>query len=102
MVGDQRLVVRLDGSDLEAQAFRILEAQRVAVALDLEPLAGEAVGPEVERFVGADPEDDRVHHAASGLAAPRLRILEERQVAARAAFLIRVEEVVNGGVVLVH
>src|SRR5437660_1504252 len=34
--------------------------------------------------------------------APRVRVLEERDVRARAALLVRVEEVVDGRVVLVH
>src|SRR5205823_1064195 len=98
----RRLVVGLDGGDLEAQAFRILEAKRVAVALYVDAFGAEPLGPEVERLVGAGTEDDRVHHAASGSTAPCLRILEERKVTARAPLFVRVEEVVDGGVVLVH
>src|SRR5438093_12947049 len=101
LVGDQRLVVGLDVGDLEGQSFGILEAEAIAFALDRHSLVGEPIGPEVERFIGADAKDDRVHHPASCAAASRLRILEEGQVAARAPFLVCVEEVVDGRVVLV-
>src|SRR6185436_12032647 len=44
---------------------------------------------------------DAVHHAAPGAPARGARVLEERQVRARAALLVGVEEVVDGRVVLV-
>ena len=44
---------------------------------------------------------DTVDHPRAGPAGARVRILEERDVRARGAFLVRVEEVVDGGVILV-
>ena len=49
----------------------------------------------------ADPERDRVHHSVAGAAAAGARILEEGDVRAGTAVLVRVEEVVDRRVVLV-
>ena len=102
VVGDQRLVVGLHDGDLQAESFGILEAQAAVGALRGDVLVCEPLLPEGERLVGGDAEDDAMHHAGAGAAAAGLRILEEGQVAACAAFLVRVEEVVDGRVVLVH
>ena len=74
---------------------------RPARRVDAIALAGEPLLPEVERLVGADAADDRVHHPGARPAAPRARVLEEGDVGARAALLVGVEEVVDGRVVLV-
>src|SRR5262245_53296072 len=42
-----------------------------------------------------------MHHSLAGASTPRPRVLEERDVGARGAALVRVEEVVDGRVVLV-
>ena len=65
------------------------------------PSLRQALRPEVERLLGADPEDDPVHHARPRTPSPRARVLEERDVRARGAALVCVEEVVDGRVVLV-
>ena len=65
-------------------------------------LAARALGPEVERLLGGDAEDDAVHHPVAGAAARRARVLEEGDVGAGAAALVGIEEVVDGRVVLVH
>src|SRR5437867_4990514 len=57
--------------------------------------------PEVERLVRGDAPHDAVDHAGPRAAAPRPRVLEERDVGARRAALVRIEEVVNGRIVLV-
>ena len=57
--------------------------------------------PEVERLLRADAPLHRVHHPRAGSTAPNARVLEERDVAARRSVLVRVEEVVDGRVVLV-
>ena len=101
MVCDQRLVGRLDDGDLEAEAFRVLEAEPCVGALRRNVLRGEPLLPEVERLVGADAEDDPVHHPGAGASAASVRVLEERQVAPCAPLLVRVKEVVDGRVVLV-
>ncbi len=96
MVGDQRLV--RDGCDdeLVPEALGIREADDVALAL-----AAGARGPEVERVGRSDAPDDGVHHPGAGAAGRGARVLEERDVRARRPLLVRVEEVVDGRVVLV-
>ena len=75
--------------------------RRRLVALGLDVLAGEALGPEVDRLRARDPPDDRVDHAGAGAARGGARVLEEGEVGSRAALLVGVEEVVDGRVVLV-
>ena len=97
MLRDERLVVRLHDRELEPHPFGILEAEST-----LGPLGRvESLLPEVERLFRADPPDDRVHHAGARMAAPRAGILEERDVRAGASLLVRVEEVIDGRIVLV-
>src|SRR5919106_2479116 len=101
VAGDEGLVRGLDDTQLEAEALRIGEREAVAVALDLDPLASEPVGPEVERRRRGDPPGDRVDHPDAGVAAPRTGVLEEGDVGPRATLLVGVEEVIDGRVVLV-
>ena len=65
-------------------------------------LRREPLFPEVDGLVGADAEDDPVHHSGAGAPAAGVRVLEEGQVAPGASLLVGVEEVVDGRVVLVH
>ena len=102
MLGDERLVARVDGCQLASHSFEVFEANPIADALVLDPFAAESVGPEVEGVRRGDAPRDRVDHSRAGRPPRRVRILEERNVAAGAAFLVRVEEVVNGRVVLIH
>src|SRR5439155_6456268 len=51
--------------------------------------------------VRLDPPGDPVHHPCACAARRYARVLEERDVRARVAALVRVEEVVHGRVVLV-
>ena len=97
----QRLVRRLDDAELVPDALRVLEAEAVAGAHHVRRLARQALLPEVERGGGTDPPDDRVHHPRAGPAAGGARVLEEGDVGAGAALLVGIEEVVDGGVVLV-
>src|ERR671923_174587 len=62
---------------------------------------GQAVGPELERLLGGDAPDDRVHHAGPCSPRRRARVLEEGDVAAGAPLLVGIEEVVDGRIVLV-
>ena len=102
MLGDERRVVGVDDRELVPQALRILERRRRHVlAGDGAGLAGQALLPEVERRVGADAPADRVHHPGARSSATRSGILEERDVAPRGPLLVRVEEVVDGRIVLV-
>ena len=96
MLGRQRLVRRLDDAQLEAEALGILEEERAVGLGQTEP-----IGPEVERLLRAHAQDDAVDHAATGATGPRARILEEGEVHAGTAVLVPVEQVVDGGVVLV-
>src|SRR5262249_53115419 len=72
MVGDQRLVLDVDDQQLVAESLGVLEvdARRGLAPLDRDPLAAEALLPEVERLLRSDSPDDRVDFAGAG-AAPR-------------------------------
>src|SRR5207302_4313913 len=102
VLGDERLVARVDGCQLASHSFEVFEANPIADALVLDPFPAESVGPEVEGVRRGDAPRDRVDHSRAGRPPRRVRILEERNVAAGAAFLVRVEEVVNGRVDLIH
>ena len=102
MVGDERLVRRLDDGELETEALGIAEAEAALAPLDGDVLRGEPVVPELDRILRRDPQDDAVHHPATGPPRPCVGILEEREIAAGAALLVGVEQVVDRGVVLVH
>ena len=101
MARHERLVLDLRDHELVCKPFRIGEAEGLAIGLDLVSLRAEPVGPELERVRRADAPDDRVDHPVAGLAGPRVRVLEERDVGARVSLLVRIEEVVDGRVVLV-
>ncbi len=96
MLCDERLLAAVVDDELERQAFRVVEDERAVVAL-----AADSLLPEVERLLGRDAERNAVHHPRAGAAARRVRVLEERDVRAARATLVRVEEVVDGRVVLV-
>src|SRR3954451_2906950 len=48
LLGDQRLIVDVTHPQLVPETLRIRESQRLAIAADLDPLALEALGPEVD------------------------------------------------------
>src|SRR5205085_346301 len=87
---DERLVRRGRDDEVVPQALRILEWD-----------AAHPLPPELERLVGADAPDDRVDHPRARAAALRAGVLEERDVRAGTSGLVRVEQVVDGRVVLV-
>jgi len=58
ILGDERLVARVDDLELEDEALGVGEAQRALRAFDLDALRAEPLGPEVERLLGRDAEDD--------------------------------------------
>ena len=97
MVGDERRVVRLHDRQLVLEALGVGEAEEAVAAL-----SADALLPEVEGVGRGDAPDDAVHHARAGAAGRCVRILEERDVRAGAALLVRVEQVVDRRVVLVH
>jgi hypothetical protein len=101
MVGDQRVVGRLDDRELEVEALRIAEVEPALAAFDVDAFSGQPIVPELDRILGGNAEDDPVHHAAAGASRAGVRVLEEGQIAAGAALLVGVEEVVDGRVVLV-
>jgi phospholipase/carboxylesterase len=102
LIRGQRRVVGLHHRDLEPEALRVLEAETGVGALRRDVLGGESLLPEGERFLGADAEDDAVHHPGPCAAAAGVWVFEEGQVASRAPLFVGVEEVVDGRVVLVH
>ena len=101
VLSDEGLVLGLDDSQLEAHPLGVGEAQARVVALDVDPLGAEPVGPEVERLRRGDPPRDPVHHPRARPARDRAWVLEEGEVAAGASDLVRVEQVVDGRIVLV-
>jgi hypothetical protein len=102
MVGDQRLIGGLHDGELEVEPLGVAEAQASLVAVEVDALRGQPVVPELDRVLGGDAEDDAVDHPAAGAAGMGVRVLEEGQVAACVPLLVRVEEVVDRRVVLVH
>ena len=100
MLGDERRVVHRRHDEPMTQTLRILERHAVVVT-GRACLSREPALPEVQRGVRSHPPLHRVHHPAACAAAAHTRILEERDVAARRARLVGVEEVVDGRVVLV-
>ena len=97
----ERLVGRLRDHELEAEAFGVVEAETGSLAGGPSPVLPEPRLPEVERLLRGDPERDSVHHPGARPSAARTGVLEERDVRARAALLVGVEQVIDGRVVLV-
>ncbi len=96
--GERRIRDRRD-DELVTQPLRILEREPAAVARRAR--RGESCLPEVERRLGADAPLDGVNHPGACTTALNTRVLEERDVASRCSVLVRVEEVVDGRVVLI-
>src|SRR5205814_7255548 len=83
VVGDQRLVVRLDRDQPVPQALGIGEREPAsAVALARDSFVGEPVFPEVDRLRRGDAPLDGVDHPRACSSGPRARVLEEGDVAA--------------------
>ena len=101
MLGDERRVGRVDDGELVPQSLRIFERHTVTPPGDGAGLARQALLPEVQRRVGANPPADRVHHPGARSSATRSGILEERDVAPRGPLLVGVEQVIDGRIVLV-
>jgi hypothetical protein len=101
MPRDKGLVGRPQRDELEPQALRVLEPQPVRRVRAACPETVEAALPEVERLFRGDPKGDGVHHPRSRPPASRSGVLEEGDVGAGARVLVRVEQVVDGRVVLV-
>src|SRR5439155_25520870 len=101
VVGDQRLVARLDEQELVPEALGIRKQERGVAALGRDTLGAEALLPKGERVLRGDAPGDAVDHAGARGAAPRAGIFEEGDVGARIAPLVAVEEVVDGRVILV-
>jgi hypothetical protein len=101
MIGDQRGVVDVGDPQLVLEALEVGEAQALGLAPRFVPSVPEALLPEVERLGRGDAPADAVDHSRARPAAGRSGELEERQVRAGIALLVGVEEVVDGGLVLV-
>ena len=95
-VRDERLLAGVVDEQLQREPLRVVEDERTVA-----DLAADALLPEVERLLGADAEGDEVHHPVARAPSRRAGVLEERDVGARGAALVGVEEVVDGRVVLV-
>ncbi len=101
MLRDQRRVRRLGHGQRVAQPFGILEPEAAVAAGKHVCLRPEPLLPEVERVLGSHPPLDGMDHPGPRAAPPHARVLEERDVAPGGTVFVRVEEVVDGRVVLV-
>ncbi len=101
VLGGQRLVAGVDRRELQSEPLGVGEREAPVGSRDRDAFLAQAVRPEVERLLGRDPEHDAMHHARPRMPAPRAQVLEEGDVRARGAALVRVEQVVDGRVVLV-
>jgi hypothetical protein len=101
VLGCQRLVVDVGDEQLVLEPLVVGEPELIAVALRLVACVAEALRPEVERVARCDPPVDPVHHSRACAADGHARELEEGQVRARIALLVGVEQVIDGGLVLV-
>src|SRR4051812_37443546 len=97
----QGRVRHVDDPQLVLQALEVGEAQPVLHPLGLDALGPEPVLPKRQGLRRSDAVDDPVHHPGARSPPARVRVLEEREVGPRGAVLVRVEEVVDGRVVLV-
>ncbi len=100
VLGDQRRVGDVDDGQLVVEALGVGEAQ-VALALGLDPVRRQALGPEVERL--SEPTRQTILCTIPAPARPggAPGILEEGEVGAGVALLVGEEEVVDARVVLV-
>jgi hypothetical protein len=101
MVRDQRLVGRGRDQELMRQPLEVLEDQRLGGACRLVAGIAQASLPEVERLAAGHPPDHAVHHARARASARDAGVLEERDVRPWFTGLVRVKQVVHGGLVLV-
>ena len=101
MAGDERLVGRVRDGELEAETLGVVEPETPLLSGGGEAVIAEPRRPEVERALRPDAERHQVHHPIPGAAAARARVLEERDIRARTALLVGVEQVVDRRVVLV-
>src|SRR3954465_6866375 len=83
----------------EAPGIGESQGGRITEALDV--LAAQPLGPERQRVVRRDPPTDQVHHPGAGAPRNRARVFKEGDVGPRITGLVRVEQVVDGRVVLV-
>ena len=89
------------GDQLETESFRVVEAQPAVFADRLQSRPSQPRRPEVERLLRGHAKADAVDHPRAGAAAHQARILEKGEIGARAAVLVRIEQVVDARVVLV-
>src|SRR6185312_66626 len=87
--------------ELELEALRVAEDQTRVAPFGRDAGLAQSLLPEVERLGRGNPPHDAVDHPRACLPSARARVLEEGDVRAGRADLVRVEEVVNGRVVLV-
>jgi hypothetical protein len=84
-----------------AEPLEVGEPQRLGGPRGLDALGAEALLPEIQRRFRADARHDRVDHSGARTARCGAGVLEERQLRSGAALLVGVEQVVDGGIVLV-
>src|SRR5450631_2865408 len=101
MGGDQRSVGDVFDEQLQPQPLRVLEPNTAVGTLRLDSLAREPLRPEVECLFRADTEGDAVDHPGPCTSSRHPRVFKEGHISSGAGLLVRVEEVIDGGVVLV-
>ena len=101
MLGDEWLVLGLHDGQLQIETLGIGEEEPRVLAGDIDALCSEALLPEIQRFGRCNSPDDTVNHAGSRPPGTGSGILEKGDVRAGVALLVSVEEMVDGGVVLV-
>jgi hypothetical protein len=101
VIGDEGRVRYVGNEELVLEALGVGEVQRAVATLRRHALAAQALGPEPERVLRADAPDHPVDHPVAVPAARDPGVVEEREVAAGVAAFVGVEQVVDGGVVLV-
>ena len=102
VLGDQRLVGRLDDLKLVLESFEVGESQSAVERAGLVAGTGEPLGPELERLRAGHTPNDPVNHACAGPTPKSAGILEKRDIRAGVAVLVGVEQVVDRRVVLVY
>ena len=102
VLGPQRRVAVVGDDELQAQAVVVREGQRPLPKLAGIALAGEPLGPELQRLRRRHAELNRVDHTRPGPAGTRARELEPGEDRSRRALLVGEVQVVRLGRIEVH
>src|SRR5207249_4680386 len=101
MARDEWRILGRCSDELESEPLRIIEAETVTLDRGLEPGWPQPLCPEPERGLRSHAKANPVDHPGACTAPHQAWIFKEGEVGPGASVLVRVEEVVDGGVVLV-